>query len=294
MAAPRAFWKGYLRLSLVNIGVALHSASERSDKLALHGIHKPSGQRIRYEKVAEGVGPVDADDIVKGFRIGKDSYVLLEPEEVDEIKIESKHTIDLVQFVDVCEIDPRYFDRPYYVTPNGEESEEGFVVIRDALRSARKIGIGQLAMRGRESLVALQPCGRGLLLETLRYAEEVRDSDAVFDEIPDLKPDKELTGLAEELIERKAKPFDAAAFKDSYADALRELIERKREGRSVVTSDKTERRGGQVIDLMEALKKSVKAGGAGAAGGKTRAAAKRVSASRKTSSRKAPSRKKAG
>ncbi|WP_375206674.1 non-homologous end joining protein Ku [Hyphococcus sp.] len=257
--AARAYWKGHLRLSLVSIGIELYSAATSSRRLALHQIHKPSGKRIRYQKTAPGVGPVDKDEIVKGFEVGKDEYVILEPDELDEIKLESKHTIDLVQFVDQCEIDPRYFEKPYYVVPEDSDvAEEGFAVIRDALREAGKTGLGQMAVRGRDSIVAIRPCGEGLLLETLRYAEEIRESDAIFEDIPEVDPDEEMLDLALELIERKSAPFEADAFKSQYSSAMRELIEQKRKkGKVTAASDEEIADGDNVIDLMDALKKSV-------------------------------------
>ncbi|MBI1868408.1 MAG: Ku protein [Methylocystis sp.] len=260
----RAYWKGYLRLSLVSMGVELYAAAVSAETTALHQIHKPSGKRVRYEKVAPGLGPVEASDIVKGFEIGDDSYVVLEPEELDEIKLESSRSIELVQFVGRDEIDPRYFDRPFYVAPEGDVSTEGLIVIREALRSAGKVGLGQLTMRGRENLVAVMPYGKGLLLETLRYANELRAADAYFDDIPDQKVDKEMVALASELIQRKIKPFDPAAFKDSYAEALRQLVERKRKGHAIVTTGEEERRpSAKVINLIEALKRSVERGRGG-------------------------------
>ena len=257
--AARAYWKGHLRLSLVSIGIELYSAAMSSRRLALHQIHKPSGKRIRYQKTAPGVGPVDKDEIVKGFEVGKDEYVILEPDELDEIKLESKHTIDLVQFVDQCEIDPRYFEKPYYVVPEDSDvAEEGFAVIRDALREAGKTGLGQMAVRGRDSIVAIRPCGEGLLLETLRYAEEIRESDAIFEDIPEVDPDEEMLDLALELIERKSAPFEADAFKSQYSSAMRESIEQKRKkGKVTAASDEEIADGDNVIDLMDALKKSV-------------------------------------
>jgi len=257
--AQRAYWKGHLRLSLVNISIELYTATASASRVSLHQIHKPSGKRIRYKKVVEGIGPVDHDEIVKGFETSKDEYVILEPEELDEIKLDSKRTIDLVQFVEACEIDPRYFEKPYYVVPTGDDvAAEGFTVIREALRKAKMVGLGQMAVRGRDYVVAIRPCGDGLLLETLRFANEIRDSDSVFDDIPDRKPDKEMMDLAIELIERKVAPFKADAFKSKYAAALRALIREKQES-GAVTEDTSgdEPRSGNVIDLMEALKKSV-------------------------------------
>lgn len=281
--AQRAYWKGHLRLSLVNISIELYSATASASRVSLHQIHKPSGKRIRYEKVVEGVGPVDHDEIVKGFEASKDEYVILEPDELDEIKLESKRTIDLVQFVDACEIDPRYFEKPYYVVPTEDDvAAEGFTVIREALRKAKMVGLGQMAVRGRDYVVAIRPCGDGLLLETLRFANEIRDSNAVFDDIPDLKPDKEMMELAGELIERKVAPFKADVFKSKYAAALRALIKEKQES-GAVTEDKSGDRpsgGGKVIDLMEALKKSV-ASEKGSTGARKTATRKKTAAKSK-------------
>ena len=258
--ATRAYWKGHLRLSLVSIGIELYAATTSTSRLSLHQIHKPSGQRVRYQKVAPGVGPVDIDEIVKGFEIGKDEYVLLEPEELDEVKLESKRTINLVQFVDQCEIDPRYYYKPYYVVPEDlDVSEEGFAVIRDALRDTDKVGLGQMAVRGRDYVVAIRPSGRGLLLETLRYDDEIRKSDQIFGQIPDVKVDKDMLDLAEELIERKSAPFNPEAFKSQYASALRDLINEKSEAGAIapIADEEQAQSRSNVIDLMDALKKSV-------------------------------------
>jgi DNA end-binding protein Ku len=258
--AARAYWKGYLRLSLVTIGIELYSAVSSSSKLSLHQIHEPSGKRVRYQKVAPGVGAVDTDEIVKGFEVEKDQYVLLDPDELDAIRLESKRTIDLVQFVDHCEIDPRYFEKPYYVIPaETEVAAEGFAVIRDALRGTEKVALGQLAVRGRDHVVAIRPCGNGLLLETLRYADEIKASDRIFSAIPDSEPEDEMLELAGELIERKSAPFDPAAFKSQYTEALRELIDEKRKSGHVseAADEGAAGRGGEVIDLMAALKKSI-------------------------------------
>jgi len=258
----RAYWKGYLRLSLVTIGIELYTAVKSGKDTALHQIHKPSGKRIRYEKVAPGIGAVKAKDIVKGFEVDKDEYVVLDPEELDEIKLESRRTIDLVQFVDYDEIDPRYYERPYYVAPTGDEvAAEGFSVIREALRDAKKVGLGQMATRGRDQICAVRPCGDGLLLETLRYASEVKKSDAIFDDIPHMKPDKEMLELAGELIQKKTHKFDPAKFRSHYATALRSLIDEKRKTGEVsrATDEELGAKGqGNVIDLMAALRASVK------------------------------------
>lgn len=303
MAAPRAYWKGHLRLSLVSIDVALYAATERDNAVPLRQIHRESGKRVRYQKIAPGIGPIENDDIVKGFELGDDRYVVLEPDELDEIKLESSRAIRLAQFVEQHEIDPRYYERPYYLTPEGEAAAEGYVVIREALRASKKVGIGQMTMRGREHLVAVKPCGEGLLLETLRYGDEVRDSDRVFDDVPEIDVDPEMLSLAEELIERKTAAFDPSAYQDSYALALRDLIEKKRAGKAVVEAEGDDSRGGaQVIDLMEALKKSLRdqSGGKGSAkpsskgSGKGTAKGRAKSASKSSATSSAGARKRAG
>ena len=260
--AARAYWKGQIRLALVSISVEAFSATKSGARISFRQIHEPSGKRISYEKVAEGVGPVDRDEIIKGYEVSKNNYVLLEEEEIEGVKVESKRTLELVQFVEAGEIDPLYFEKPYYVAPADDLAVEAFVVLREALRKAGKVGLGQLSVRGQEKLVALKPCGKGLLLETLRYADEVRKGQAFFGEIEDEKPQKELLDLATTLIDNKTAPFDASEFKDRYTDALMKLIEKKAKSKSkkAVIEDVEEPASGEgsnVIDLMAALKKSV-------------------------------------
>lgn len=260
--AARAYWQGQIRLALVSIPVEIYTATKSGAKISFNQIHEPSGKRIAYEKVAPGIGPVDRDEIIRGYEISKGNYVLLEDEEIEAVKIESKRTLELVQFVDSCEIDPLYYDKPYYVAPQDELAEEAFVVLREALRKAKKVALGQLSMRGSEKLVAIKPCGKGLLLETLRYADEVRKGQSFFAEIGDAKPKKELLDLASTLIDQKSAPFDAGAFKDRYVDALRKLIDKKAKSKSkkaiIEDVDEPSNAGGaNVIDLMAALKKSV-------------------------------------
>lgn len=265
--AARAYWQGQIRLALVSIPVEIYTATKSSAKISFNQIHEPSGKRISYEKVVPGIGPVDRDDIIKGYEVSKGEYVLLSDEEIDAVKLESKRTLELVQFVDASEIDPLYFEKPYYVAPKDELAEEAFVVLREALRKAKKVALGQLALRGKEKLVAIKPCGKGLLLETLRYADEVREGQAFFDDIEESKPKKELLELATTLIEQKSAPFDAGEFEDRYVDALRDLIQKKRKakGGKTVIEDVEEpgETGGNVIDLMAALKKSVDGKSAG-------------------------------
>jgi DNA end-binding protein Ku len=261
MALGRPVWTGQIRLALVSLPVKLYPATESRSKLAFHQIHEPTGKRIRYEKVVPGVGPVEADEIIKGYEYEKGSHVLLTEKEVDTIKLEAKKTLELTQFVDACEVDPIYFDRPHYVVPDGELAEEAFRVLREALKRTKKIGLGQIVMRGRSYVVALKPCGRGLMLETLRYENELRKSAPYFAEIEDAKPEADLVDLAEELIERRTKPFHAEAFKDSYTEALTALLNKKIKagGKAVVADEEEEpeRRGAEIIDLAQALKRSL-------------------------------------
>ncbi|MEG8038121.1 Ku protein [Sphingomonas sp. LR60] len=263
--AARAYWQGQIRLALVSIPVEIYSATKSGAQVAFHQIHEPSGQRIKYEKVAPGVGPVDTDEIMKGFEIEKGEYVLLEQDEIDAVKLESKKTLELTQFVDAHEIDVLYYEKPYFVVPADDLAEEAFIVLREALRRTKKVGLGQLAMRGREYVVSLKPCGRGMILETLRYADEVHRAQGYFRDIPDDKPDAELLDLAEALIEKKAAAFDPAEFHDRYVDALKDLIERKRKakGRKIIEDkgDDGGRSGSNVVDLMAALKKSMEGKG---------------------------------
>jgi DNA end-binding protein Ku len=257
--AGRPVWSGSLRLALVTVSVQLYSAIKTGARLSFHQIDPKSGKRIRYEKVAPGSGAVDTDRIVKGFEVSKGNYVLLTDEELDSVKIESRRTIDLVQFVDHCEIDPIYFDRPYYVLPDGELAEEGYCILRNALRKTGKMGLGQFVMRGREYVAALKPCGDGLMLETLRFSDEVRAAAPLFADIGDSTADKELLDLAEELIARKTAKFDPEAFHDRYTDSLRDLIESKaRTGKPLAVDDsKDEPATGNVVDLVAALKRSL-------------------------------------
>lgn len=258
--AARAYWQGQIRLALVSIPVEVYSATKSGAKVSFRQIHEPSGKPIKYEKVVPGIGPVDADEILKGFEYEKGSYVLLDPEEVEAVKLESKKTLELTQFVDLDEIDVLYYETPYYVVPADDLAEEAFVVLREALRRTKKVGLGQLTLRGREYIVSLKPCGRGLVMETLRYADEVNKANSYFRDIGDSKPDEELLELAEALIEKKTSSFNPDAFKDRYIDALKELVARKLKAKGgKVTPEEEPARpsGSNVIDLMAALKKSI-------------------------------------
>lgn len=260
--AARPVWKGQLRLSLVSIPVEMYSATKTGARVSFRQIHEPSGKPVRYQKIVPGVGPVDAGDIMKGYEYEKDQYLLIDPDDVDEIKLETKKTLELIQFVDACEISPLYFNKPYYLVPTDDLAEDAYRVVRDALRSTKMVGLGQVTMRGKEYLAAVKPCGDGLLLETLHYAEEIRDADPLFSEIEDDTADDELLEVAKSLIERKTAPFKADAFKDNYSIALKDLIDRKTKSKStkrVQTDDSNSDSGSgdNVIDLMAALKQSL-------------------------------------
>lgn len=253
-------WTGQIRLVLVTVPVILVSATRSGAHIALHQVHQPSGKRVHYDKIVPGIGSVKPDDIKRGFEVSKGQYVLLEDKELDNLKIEAKRNLDLVQFVDHDDIDPLWFDRPYYVLPDGELAEEPYGVIRDALRATHKIGVGQFVMRGRDYIAALKPCGNGIMLETLRFADEVQDGASVFASVPETKPEKDLLDLASELIGRKSSRFDPEAFHDRYSEALKALIDaHAKHQKPVEVTDDEPTGGGKVIDLVEALRRSVRA-----------------------------------
>lgn len=259
--AARPSWRGQIRLALVSIPVEIYPASKSGATISFHQIHEPSGKRIKYEKVVPGIGPVNTDDIVKGYEVTKGEYVLLEPEEIESVKLESRKTLELAQFVDADDIDPLYYEKPYFVVPADDLAEEAFIVLREALRRSRKIGVGQLAMRGQEYVVAIKPCGRGLLMETLRYADELNKASSYFREIEDTEPDQDLLDLATTLIDKKTGKFDASEFHNRYIDALKGLIDEKRKAKGgglvIQDPDDAPRPKTNVIDLMAALKKSL-------------------------------------
>lgn len=258
--AARAYWQGQIRLALVSIPVEVYPATKSGAAISFRQIHEPSGKRINYEKVVAGIGPIDRDDILKGYEVSKGNYVLLEDAEIEAVKIESRKTLELVQFVAAEDIDVLYYEKPYFVVPADDLAEEAYVVLRDALKAAKKVALGQLSVRGREQLVALKPCGKGIILELLRYADEVAKAQGFFREIPDTKPDAELLDLATTLIEKKTAPFKPEEFHDRYIDALKRLVEKKAKAKGkTILEDVAEptARGGNVIDLMAALKKSV-------------------------------------
>jgi DNA end-binding protein Ku len=259
-ALGHVYWRGFLRLQLVSINVDIYSAVESKSEISFNQIHKPTGKRIKYEKVVPGIGPVESSDIVKGYQVEPDVYVTLEPEEVESLKLGSKKTIDLVQFVAESEIDPRYYERPYYIVPRDDVAAEGYLVIREALLKAKKVGIAQITMHGREHLAAVMPVDKGLVLNVMRYENELRPAEKFFKELDEVSYDKELVTLASELVARNSADFSPKKFKDRYAVELAELVKKKARGQKITIPADKQRQTGNVVNLMDALKKSLDKG----------------------------------
>ena len=258
----RPTWEGHLRLSLVTCPVALYSATERAAEIHFNMINPKTNNRIRMQTVDAGTGkPVDRADLVRGFEVSKNKYILLEKEELDAVKLESTRIIDIEEFVDASSIDRIYWDEPYYLAPAGKTGIEAFSVIQAAMAKQEKVALGRVVLHTRERVCALEPRDTGILLTTLRTHDEIRDSSEIFDKhLP--KPERGMLDIAEKIIEQQAATFDPTEFKDRYEDALRALIARKKKGKIVATEAEPEEDDGKVIDLMEALKKSLKGGGA--------------------------------
>jgi DNA end-binding protein Ku len=297
--SARSFWKGYLRLALVSIPVRLVAAEKAESEIRFHQVDRNSKQRIRYLKVAPGKGEVKSEDIVLAYEVEPGNYVFMEDEELDSLKLSSRHTIELSQFVDADEIEPLYFNRPYFVLPDGEVAEEGYRVLRDALWSKHKVGIGQLTLRGRENLIALFPVadGQGLVVDTLRYESELKNAQEIFAPLGREKPRADMVQMAEDLIERRSEPFDAAKFRNHYAEALRQLVKEKLGRGETIPVEEQAEPGAKVLDFMEALKRSVASSGGGETPpqppGKRRTAKKPPPAKRGARTAKAPARRRA-
>ncbi len=255
--AGRAYWDGHVRLSLITFPVRLYPAITDAEKIMLHKIRRSTGERIHYQNITDDQKVVPPKDIVKGYEYEKGQYVPIEDDELKALQAQSEHTIDLVQFADLDDIDPIYFDRPYFMAPEGKVAQEAFITIRDALRASKKVALGQITMAQRERIAAIKPCGKGMILETLRYNREIRKQSEYFDDIPDAKKvSKEQVELAEELIKKKSGAFDPASFKDSYQEGLLEIVNAKLHDRKPKLKAPA-REPGKVINIMDALKRSL-------------------------------------
>jgi DNA end-binding protein Ku len=255
--APRANWKGFLRLSLVTCPVALYPATSDTEKVSFNQINRKTGHRIKYAKVDADTGEeVASDDIVKGYKVDTDTYVEVTKEELDDIALESTHTIEIDEFVPHSDIDSRYLIRPYYLVPDGKVGHDAFAVIRETIRDMNKVAIGRLVLTNREHIIALEPLGKGLMGTLLRYPYEVRGEADYFDDIQDVKVTKDMLDLAKHIVERKSASFEPEKFEDHYESALVDLINRKRSG-VLVSAKAAPKSSGNVINLMDALKRSL-------------------------------------
>lgn len=283
--AARPTWQGHLKLSLVTCPVAMYTATSAKSHVSFHLINPDTNNRIRMVPTDPDAGPVERSDLVKGYEVDKDEYVLMDDADFEKVKLESTRTIDINQFVDVDEIDRLYWDSPFYIVPEKGVGAEAFAVIRDAMKETGKIAIGSLVLRNRERQLALEVRGKGLVAYTLRPHEEVRDADDFFDDIPSVKADKDMVEIAERIIGQKDAEFDPSKFKDRYDEALRDLIRAKQKGGKKLV-EAPEPDDTNVIDLMEALRNSLK----GSSGAARRTPAKKA-AEKKAPAKKAASKK---
>jgi DNA end-binding protein Ku len=254
--APRPTWQGHLRLSLVTCPVALYTATQKSGDVSFNLLHKDTHNRIRMIPTDPDTGPVERADLVKGYEYEKGQYVVVTPEEIDAVRLESTRTIDIERFVDAGDIDRLYWNDPYFLMPDGKLALEAFTVIREAMKHTDKVALGRVVMHQRERLLALEPRGKGLLAYTLRSHDEVREPASYFDDIPEHKADAQMLAIAEKIIEQQAGPFDPSEFNDRYEDALRALIAEKKKGKGRVVAVE-EPEDTNVIDLMDALRRSL-------------------------------------
>ncbi len=258
--APRAYWKGYLKLSLVSCPVALFPATTSREKISFHQLNKNTGNRIRYRKVdAETGDEVEAADIIKGYEVGKGEYIEVEPEELEAVALESKHAIEIEEFVPKQDIDELYLADPYYMVPDGEVGQQAFAVIREAIRKEGMVAVGKVVFTSREHIIALEAREKGMLGITLRYPYEVRKPDEYFEGIEDEKVPKDMLELATHIVETKRGKFQPEKFEDEYEDALRELLRKKQKGEKI--EQPQERTPSNVINLMDALRNSLKSEG---------------------------------
>jgi DNA end-binding protein Ku len=259
MAAPRANWKGYLRLSLVSCPVAVYPATSESEKVRFNQLNRNTGNRIKYVKVdAKTDEEVDNDDIIKGYQVSKGRYIEITDEDLEAVSVESTRTIDIDEFVPREEIDDLYNVRPYYITPEGKVGAEAFVTIREAIASTGKVALGRIVLSTREHVIMLEARGKGLMGTLLRYPYEVREETDYFEDIPNIKIDKEMLDLAKHIVQTKSGHFDPDKFEDRYETAVREVIKKKAAGKKIEPREEPEKPS-NVISLMDALKKSIAA-----------------------------------
>lgn len=293
--APRATWKGYIKLSLVSCPVRLYPATSTSERIRFNQLHKDTHNRINMKPVDPELGLVERSDLVRGYQYEDKQYVIIEDSDLEAVRIEANHTLNIEAFVDADEVEPLYQDTPYYLAPDGAMAEETFIVLREAMREANKLAIARLVMANRERVVTIGAYDKGMMVQTLRMAEEVRSAGAYFEDIPDAKADPEMLQLAEKLIEQKVTAFDIKDYEDRYETALRDMIKEKLKGHKPVIAAAPER--GNVINLMDALKASL---GQGKPPAESKPPAKKAAgktAAKKTASKsaaKAPARRKAG
>jgi DNA end-binding protein Ku len=253
--APRASWKGYLKLSLVSCPVRLYPATSANERIRFNQLHKETHNRINMKPVDPELGLVERADLVKGYEYEDKKYIILEDDDLEAVKLETNHTLSIEAFVDEDDVDVIYFDTPYYLAPDGAMAEETFIVLREAMRQAGKLAVARLVLSSRERMVAISPRDKGMFVCTLRAANEVRSTSAYFDDIPDAKPDAEMLELAKALIAQKATKFDASAYPDRYEEALKAMIKEKLKGHKPIIAAAPER--GNVVNLMDALKQSL-------------------------------------
>ena len=253
--APRAMWSGYLKLSLVTIPVRMYNAISSTSRVALNQLHKDCNRRVRQQLVCPEHGKLEREDIVKGYEYEEDKYVVIDQADLEKVKLETSKSIDLIQFVTVDEVDPVFFDKSYYVAPDGPIAEDAFRVVREAMRRANKMAIGQVVIAGREHIIALRVKDRGFALSTLHYASEIRQAAPYFEGIRNGEVDKNQLALASQLVENNTAPFNPAQFTDRYEEALLEIIKAKAAGSEPIIVQQVEP--GKVIDLMSALKQSL-------------------------------------
>jgi DNA end-binding protein Ku len=293
--APRASWKGYLKLSLVSCAVALYPATTLAERVRFRTVNRQTGNRIRQQLVDEVTGePVEAEDRAKGYEVGKNDYLIMDDDELESVQIESSHTIDIQQFVPQGSIDELYLDEGYYIAPDDRVAVEPFSVIREAMEATGTVGIARVAMHRRERLLLLEPRGKGLLAKSIRYQYEVRPEESYFADIPDVKVEPEMLKLAEHIVETKRGAFDPKMYEDRYENALIELIKSKQAGKPMEPAAVAPAPS-NVVNLMDALRRSIAAdekdGKAKAAPAKGRGKAAEKPAAKPVESKKAPEKK---